>query len=526
MHDDAPGVHRNRGNRPNRGNRGAEFTAFARESEGPLMRTAWLLSGSTQAAAELVQAALVKTYVAWPKVRGDAALAHTRRLVVNRHVGGHHASDGSDEIHRWLAGLSDAQLRVAVLRCYADLSEPDTAETLGISVGVVASLWSQSQASLREIVVADRSHLGAFTRPITPAPHTPRRPEQPPEHHRESPMTTGTGEAPEDLRRRLEAALPAHGLPLDLDAAIRQGQRSIRRRRLRTTLVTAVLVGAVAVGGATLGGSRRAGAPQPAGPSGPTATAVIEMDGVTSSTQGGPQPQRFKVSLGAADAAGRRPVRYAVAGQAGTAGDDVDEHVHHTTWLTDANTRLVLGVIPSGSAQDHLFVELGVGNAGVVSGWSTKVVRVPGTDYSAFAVVTDTPLVGDQPVDSILWFDARGRPVDPQGNVGAAARIGSLPVWVSPDGQTWSVNGAESAAGADIVQDIRQDDNSTNFLVALVRNEVTTTANLEAVLADGSVHRVTSIPLGPYRGFALPVPTSTFSQRVALLRWTEPSGLQ
>lgn len=69
-----------------RGERDAEFVAFARAAEGSLLRTAWLLTGSSEAAAELVQAALVKAYVAWPKIRADGALAYTRRILANHHV--------------------------------------------------------------------------------------------------------------------------------------------------------------------------------------------------------------------------------------------------------------------------------------------------------------------------------------------------------------------------------------------------------------------------------------------------------
>ncbi len=159
-----------------RSDRDAEFNDFARQSQGSLMRTAWLLTGSTEAAAELVQAALVKTYVAWPKVRSGTALAYTRRIVANHHVDAWRSTrrevvtdvlperilpdstvvDDRDEIQRWLAGLPDAQRRVVVLRFYCDLPERETAETLGISVGAVKSLGSRGLAALRGIADAER----------------------------------------------------------------------------------------------------------------------------------------------------------------------------------------------------------------------------------------------------------------------------------------------------------------------------------------------------------------------------------
>lgn len=154
-----------------RGDRDAEFVAFARSAEGSLLRTAWLLTGSGDSAAELVQAALVKAYVAWPKIRADGALAYTRRILANHHVDTwratrlelvtntppdlaapvSHVTDDRDEIHRWLAELPDHQRRVVVLRFYADLSERATADVLGVSVGAVKAAASRGLASLREI---------------------------------------------------------------------------------------------------------------------------------------------------------------------------------------------------------------------------------------------------------------------------------------------------------------------------------------------------------------------------------------
>ena len=52
--------------------RALEFTAFMVEAEPLLGRMAWLLCGDVHRAEELVQQALVRTYVAWPRARsGD-----------------------------------------------------------------------------------------------------------------------------------------------------------------------------------------------------------------------------------------------------------------------------------------------------------------------------------------------------------------------------------------------------------------------------------------------------------------------
>lgn len=154
--------------RESKAERDMAFTAFMAEATPSLLRTAWLLTGSADRAQELVQAAFVKTYAAWPRVRRDSALAFARRVLVNqktdtwrktsREVMGDVpersvAPDGSvehrDQILRMLDLLPMQQRRIVVLRYYQDLSEQQTAEVLGISVGAVKSGASRGLATLR-----------------------------------------------------------------------------------------------------------------------------------------------------------------------------------------------------------------------------------------------------------------------------------------------------------------------------------------------------------------------------------------
>ncbi|WP_240917816.1 SigE family RNA polymerase sigma factor [Phycicoccus sp. HDW14] len=121
--------------------RDAAFTAFVEQASPSLLRTAWLLTGNHHAAHELVQAALVKTYVAWPRVRPEGALAYARKVLVNertdtwrrrrgevvveavpeRAAPEPSTSEDRDLVVRLLAGLPDQQRRVVVLRYYTDL---------------------------------------------------------------------------------------------------------------------------------------------------------------------------------------------------------------------------------------------------------------------------------------------------------------------------------------------------------------------------------------------------------------------
>jgi RNA polymerase sigma-70 factor (sigma-E family) len=149
--------------------RDAEFTAFVEKASPGLVRMAYALTGSADAAHELVQASLVKAYVAWPRIREGEALAYTRRIVANQridtwrstrkevstdtppdtHVPADQGVEHRDEIVRRLTRLPEQQRKVVVLRYYNDLSEQSVAELLGISVGAVKSAASRGLAALR-----------------------------------------------------------------------------------------------------------------------------------------------------------------------------------------------------------------------------------------------------------------------------------------------------------------------------------------------------------------------------------------
>ncbi len=153
-----------------REDRNADFTAFAEQASAPLLHTAWLLTGDHHAAHDLTQAALVKTYLAWPRIRSDGALAYARRVLVNERTDSWRrrrkevvveqtpeasADDVTDvvadrdEVVQMLDRLPDQQRRVVVLRYYLDMSEQAVADLLGISVGSVKSAASRGLAALR-----------------------------------------------------------------------------------------------------------------------------------------------------------------------------------------------------------------------------------------------------------------------------------------------------------------------------------------------------------------------------------------
>lgn len=136
-----------------------EFAAYVAASRPALWRTAYLLCGNVAQADDLVQTALLKLYVAWPRlVRGDRLDGYTRRVIANSHIDeirrpwrretepleGHEAvtemaSEDHSALVRALKALPAGQRRVVVLRHYWGLSVAETAADLGISEGGVKS---------------------------------------------------------------------------------------------------------------------------------------------------------------------------------------------------------------------------------------------------------------------------------------------------------------------------------------------------------------------------------------------------
>lgn len=147
------------------------FTDFVRASAPSLTRTAWLLTGDHALAQDLVQNAYAKTLRAWGRVDADGALAYTRRAVVTGNIDRWRRTRGEvavgldfdrpaadrfedrvadrDRVARMLATLTPTQRRVVVLRYYEDLSEAETAEALGMTLGAVKSSAHRALAALR-----------------------------------------------------------------------------------------------------------------------------------------------------------------------------------------------------------------------------------------------------------------------------------------------------------------------------------------------------------------------------------------
>ncbi len=148
------------------------FTRFVRESSPSLTRTAWLLTGSRDAAADLVQGALLKALQSWRRIPRGAELAYTRRILVNENIDRWRRRHGEvvvgsdfdrpspdamedrvadrDRVARMLATLPDVQRRIVVLRFHDDLPVSQVAEILGMTEGAVRAACHRALESLRQ----------------------------------------------------------------------------------------------------------------------------------------------------------------------------------------------------------------------------------------------------------------------------------------------------------------------------------------------------------------------------------------
>ena len=154
-----------------------DFAEFVTARSTALHRAAYLMVGDVGLAQDLVQEALTKTYVAWPRLRDKSkAEAYTRKAITTTAIswfrrkswsgervvetlperGGADAADQVSERTALWSALLDLPVRqraAIVLRYYEDLTEAQTADQMGCAVGTVKS---QVAAGLRKL----RDRLG------------------------------------------------------------------------------------------------------------------------------------------------------------------------------------------------------------------------------------------------------------------------------------------------------------------------------------------------------------------------------
>jgi RNA polymerase sigma-70 factor (sigma-E family) len=158
-----------------RSQRDAEFEAYVAVARPRLRRLAYSLCGDWHRADDILQTALAKLYVAWPRVaQASDQDAYVRRTVARTTIdesrrpwrreqssldGLDVEATGEDLLARHdlvaaLQRLPEMQRKTVVLRHWLGLSVAETAHDLGIAEGTVKSHCSRALATLHAQMTA------------------------------------------------------------------------------------------------------------------------------------------------------------------------------------------------------------------------------------------------------------------------------------------------------------------------------------------------------------------------------------
>jgi RNA polymerase sigma-70 factor (sigma-E family) len=200
-----------------------DFGRFVTACGGRLLHAADLLTGDRSRAEDLVQHALERAWLRWPRIRDGNPEAYVRRTMLNAYLdwwrrrrwrelpedagGGadrpsqpDHAVDVArrDAVQRALSALTARERAVVVLRFWCDLTEAQIAAELRVRPGTVKSTLARATERLR-----GTAHQVAVA-PYRPAPRLDRHPN--PHPHPDPDPAPGAAPNPRPDRDRTEGA--------------------------------------------------------------------------------------------------------------------------------------------------------------------------------------------------------------------------------------------------------------------------------------------------------------------------------
>jgi RNA polymerase sigma-70 factor (sigma-E family) len=157
--------------------RDATYIEFVAARQGHFRRVAYALCGNWTQAEDLVQVALTKLYVAWPRVcRDGREEAYVRQILVRANIDEHrrpwrreHPVEFLPDVPAWttssieertpladaLLELPEMQRKTVVLRHWLGLSVEETARELGVAEGTVKSHSARGLQRLQTLVTRE-----------------------------------------------------------------------------------------------------------------------------------------------------------------------------------------------------------------------------------------------------------------------------------------------------------------------------------------------------------------------------------
>lgn len=147
-----------------------DFAGWVASRQHELLRAAYLITGDLHRAEDLLQEAFIKVGSRWHKLRDGNPDAYIRTILYRDHIswwrrrretpmehihdteapGDPDTTEHTLVVRNALATLTTKQRAVLVLRYFDDLTERETADILGVSIGTVKSQTAPDPGRLRD----------------------------------------------------------------------------------------------------------------------------------------------------------------------------------------------------------------------------------------------------------------------------------------------------------------------------------------------------------------------------------------